>query len=214
MPRPKKELAENEALPNRGQDDLLKWFDRELHRRSEHHTIERLSEAVTTGGNRDLLRRSLTGKGKKPRPLKLVEAVRLSNELKLPISELLALFGFELETASVEVWGQVDARGRVSESPAKRPVAVPAGNYGLSAVEIVARGPLNRAVLFYNKSASRDPGDVGRWVIAQPVGAVKPLAGLLARGADALEITPLTGGEPVRVDDLEWSARVLWVRLT
>lgn len=215
MPRTTKKLTREEALPNRGRD-LVNWFSDTLRKVSEHHSIERLSEVVASGGNRDLLRRTLLGEqsGKEPRPLKLVEAVRIANELNMHIADLLIRFGFDLQRPTAPFLGYVNANGEVVESKTDDKVLSPMSAHDLRALELKIPGPLDRAVIFYRKSTDRAPNDVGRLAVVKPTSLdCALLCTLSERDGGRFDIEPFNRPANKFIDSVDWSSPVLWVKL-
>lgn len=220
MSRPTKKntnpkVAKGEALPARGRD-LVNWLSDMLPRVSEYHSIERLSEAVTLGGNRDLLRRSLLGEAseeKEPRPLKLIEAVRLANELNIHIGDLLRRFGFKLDLPTAPIRGHVNAFGEISTPDFEARVPSPMSGYDMQALEMHAPGPWNRAVFFFRRAIERTPNDTGRLVVAKPLKLERPYLCTLTERKGGLEIEPFNRPANKFIDGVEWSSPVLWIKL-
>lgn len=210
-------LASREALPDRG-PELHKWFDENVSRLTEgrYNNLASLSEAITSDGHPDLLRNSLRGainkKSRSPRPLKLVEAVRLANVLGLPIANLIQIFGFDLVDAEVRPWGYATRRGNIKEERYIPRIAAPPIGRGQAAVEVRGSGPWANAVAFYVESEHHSPKNVGHLVVAKPKGK-GPMFGVLSETQSGFLLTPLSGAEPTEFAEIEWSAVVLWMAL-
>jgi len=207
MPRHKKDYKDDELPPAPD----YQWFE-EMAVRRGFGSIVGLSELVITGGDRNLLGRSLNRK----RRLKTAELVRLAECLRTPVRVVLHRLGYDIEDPRAEVVGRLNGEGMIVKA-SRHLGSVPAPDYidKLSAVIADTDGsPLSMwhdCIFYFVDTKEVVPDTEGQLSIIQIKERSARIVGYVRATADAKFVEPLGLDEKIPTKQVVASSPIRWI---